>query len=120
MTQLSLLAPAAEFPPHRERRTSYDAARKLMPSLTKREAEVLTALVSRGPSSPDELAAYMNVDRTVTRPRCSTMGIKGYVSVTGELRPTGLGGFAEVYRITVRGREFLREHAAAHEPKPRP
>jgi hypothetical protein len=65
---------------------------------------VLSAFLEFGPATPDQIAERLRVDRTVTRPRCTMMAIKGWLTVTGELRPTGLGGNALVYAITEAGR----------------
>ncbi len=105
--QYSLLDAPAVYPPLRKTRTSRLAARQLAPRLGERERLVLSALAVGGDMTPDEVAEFLGVCRTVVRPRCTTMAQRGWLTVTGETRPTGLGGVAEVYRLTSKGREHL-------------
>lgn len=57
----------------------------------------------------DEVGASVGLGPLSVRPRVHELAERGYLTVTGARIPTGSGGEQEVYRITAKGREYMRQ-----------
>jgi predicted ArsR family transcriptional regulator len=78
--------------------TSRDAASRIA-NLGERHAHVIGALVINGPSTADEIAAYLRWEAFVTRPRVTELCNRGLVRDTGGRRRTPRGRTATVWEL---------------------
>jgi len=72
--------------------------------------KVLTWYVAYQRGTPDECAAGLGMDRLCTRPRISELTDEGLLRERKDLprKPTGKGGTAGVWEITLEGERELR------------
>jgi hypothetical protein len=92
--------------------TSRSAAEAIAPELQTLQRKVLETIACRGPMNADLCALILKRDKSVIRPRFTELsGAKDKLFLleeTGEVRPSALSKPQGVYRLTERGREYLR------------
>jgi hypothetical protein len=79
--------------------TSEAAARGISPAAPYLRGRVLACLRDRGPATPDECAARLDLDILSVRPRLSELARLGLIVKTGERRPNRSGAMANVWRV---------------------
>jgi hypothetical protein len=104
------------LPPHSDGETSLEAAKALLPRVTKLGKKVYARL-REAPSTSKELEAGLGWEHETVSARIRELVLKGRVVWSGEVRKNPSGRNAKVWRVTTRAErgEFVRRTARKHQ-----